>query len=69
MKITKKDVSCVVDVDSEKKSDECVECSKAYADARDHILAAINCLGQNAKGNKKAKDSIANLSVVLLDLQ
>lgn len=69
MKITKKDVSGVVDVDTEKKPEECVECSKAYSEARDHILAAINCLGQNAKGNKKAKDSIANLSVVLLDLQ
>ena len=43
--------------------------SKSYAEAQKHIRAAIDCLGKAAKDNIIAQESIANLSVVLLDLQ
>lgn len=43
---------------------------KATAAAIKNIHAAIDLLGESAKsGNITAKESIANLSVVLLDLQ
>ncbi len=38
-------------------------------EAKKHIKAAIDCLGKDAKESIVAKESIANLSVVLLDLQ
>ena len=38
-------------------------------DACNHIQSAIDCLGQIAKDDEVAKDSIANLGVVLLDLK
>jgi len=41
-----------------------------YADAKDCILSAIDILGNAAiQGDALAKESIANLSVVLLDLK
>ena len=43
--------------------------SSSRADAQQHIRAAIDCLGKEAKADTIAKESIANLSVVLLDLQ
>lgn len=39
-----------------------------YGEAIDHIRAAIESLGVVAANDDLAKDSIANLSVVLLDL-
>lgn len=40
-----------------------------YQQAQDFIKSAINCLTTVAAENTVAKDSIANLAVVLLDLQ
>ena len=41
-----------------------------YDKAETHIRAAIECLGAEAiNGDTKAKESIANLGVVLLDLK
>lgn len=39
-----------------------------YSDAQKHIKCAIDALGKKAKDDVLAKESIANLSVVLLDL-
>ena len=40
-----------------------------YAEAQDHIMEAIKALTEIAQDDEVAKDSLANLSVVLLDLQ
>lgn len=40
-----------------------------YQQAQDFIKSAINCLTTVASENIVAKESIANLAVVLLDLQ
>lgn len=40
-----------------------------YDEAIDYIHSAINSLGACAKDDEIAKESIANLSVVLLDLK
>lgn len=61
MKISKNDT-----IDTKQPS---VKASKSYAEAQKHIRAAIDCLGRAAKDNIIAQESIANLSVVLLDLQ
>ena len=46
------------------------EFSGKYGKAQDHIMQAVKELSEIAKtGDEIAKDSIANLSVVLLDLQ
>ena len=42
--------------------------SANYSEARKHIKCAIDALGKDAKDNVVAKESIANLSVVLFDL-
>lgn len=42
--------------------------SSSYVEAQKHIRCAIDILGKEAKDNVLAKESIANLSVVLLDL-
>jgi len=43
--------------------------SAKYNQARKHILAAIEVLGTSAKaGDTLAKETIANLGVVILDL-
>lgn len=39
-----------------------------YSEAKKHIKCAIDALGKDAKDDVLAKESIANLSVVLLDL-
>lgn len=39
-----------------------------YQASIDYIKAAIGCLGEIASEDEVAKDAIANLSVVLLDL-
>ena len=39
-----------------------------YSEAQKHIKCAIDALGKNAKDDVLAKESIANLSVVLFDL-
>lgn len=44
--------------------------SSNYVDAKESITAAIHSLGDAAKsGDSLARESIANLSVVLFDLQ
>ena len=40
----------------------------ARAEACKHIQSAIQCLGKVASSDDVAKDSIANLGVVMLDL-
>lgn len=40
-----------------------------YQCAIDNILSAIECLGEIAKEDELARESIANLSVVLFDLK
>ena len=47
---------------------ECAPCEK-YANAIDLINGAIESLAQIANGDQVAKDSIANLGVVLFDLK
>ena len=42
--------------------------SAKYAEATKYIRAAVDCLGKMAKDDILAKESIANLGVVLLDL-
>ena len=41
---------------------------EARAEACKHIQSAIECLGKIASSDDVAKDSIANLGVVMLDL-
>lgn len=49
---------------------EAIKAETGYEKAMNHIKCAIDALGTNAiEGDTKAKDSIVNLSVVLLDLQ
>lgn len=40
----------------------------SYDEAQKHIKCAIDALGKHAKDDVLAKESIANLSVVLFDL-
>lgn len=40
-----------------------------YSEEQKHIKAAIDLLGKKSKHNQLARESIANLSVVLLDLK
>jgi len=44
-------------------------CVSIYGDACDNIMQAIKCLAENAENDEIARDAIANLSVVLLDLK
>ena len=44
-------------------------CETCYADAEMYIRNAINALSACAKDDQVARDSIANLGVVLLDLK
>lgn len=39
-----------------------------YATVIGHLRSAIDALGEHAKDDEKARDAIANISVVLLDL-
>lgn len=43
--------------------------SSSYTKAEKHIKAAIDILAQSAKNDDVARDSIANLGVVMLDLR
>ena len=43
--------------------------SSSYTKAEKHIKAAIDILAQSAKNDEVARDSIANLGVVMLDLR
>ena len=58
---------------TKRKSYETITSSKSVSDskreAEEHIKAAIDCLGKIAASDDVAKDNIANLGVVLLDLQ
>lgn len=65
MKISKKPIS--VKAATAEKASSIQSASKE--EAISHIYAAINCLGKEAKTDIVAKESIANLSVVLLDLK
>jgi len=62
--------AAVNDMDDRKEPVYGDEFSGMYAEAQNHIMDAIKELTEIARtGDKVAKDSIANLSVVLLDLQ
>ena len=56
---------------SVKAKNEASADDKGYAEAIDYIKSAIAALGESArtKGDAIAKEAIANLSVVLLDLK
>lgn len=45
-----------------------VNTKRDYSEAQKHIKCAIDALGKDAKQDVLAKESIANLSVVLFDL-
>lgn len=51
--------------------EEAPTAAPCYSDCIEHIHQAIDCLAvcANETGDSKAKEAIANLSVVLLDLQ
>ena len=51
-----------------RSNSEVMEANGKYADAIGHIRSAIDSLGEIANDDSLAFDSIANLSVVLLDL-
>lgn len=63
MKITRKSnvAASTVPVDASAKSN--------YDQAIEYIKSAIDCLGKEAKTSVVAKDSIANLGVVLFDIK
>jgi len=81
MKITKKAVASSEEVLAQPDVVEPVVVENASAeaelndmvlkDAKVHINSAIKCLGGYARrtGDPKAKEAIANLGVILLDLQ
>lgn len=47
----------------------CVDSQSVYTQAIDHIRSAIEVLGPIARDDSVARESIANLSVVLFDLK
>ena len=47
----------------------CVDSQSVYSQAIDHIRSAIEVLGSIARDDSVARESIANLSVVLFDLK
>lgn len=64
MKIAKKNAPVVQEVSQP------VEAAKSdYSESIDYIKSAIDCLCPHAKDSVVAKEAIANLSVILLDLQ
>ena len=82
MKITKKqavkasdellvtpDEIALVDVPATADPIPSEECCCTYQCAVDFISSAIECLAEIAKDDQIAKDSIANLGVVMLDLK
>lgn len=49
---------------------EVEECNDAFCACKDHVQQAIECLGDLAtNGDERAKEAIANLSIVYFDLQ
>lgn len=64
MKISKNKKACAA-----KKTSTVTEVKSKYQDTIDYIKAAIDSLGNIAQDDDLAKDAIANLSVVLLDLK
>ena len=74
MKITKKNTvtaseAIVVTEDPVQTVTEAAAVGCKYANAIELISAAIESLAEIARGDEIAKDSIANLGVVLLDLK
>lgn len=73
MKISKKPVTAntvvVQQIDSKQAESVAEVSANKYGEAMLHISAAIESLGKLGKDDEVAKESIANLSVVLLDLQ
>lgn len=68
MKIKKKQVNAATELGgAEVNTDKSV--INKYSDAIEYINSAISSLSVIAKDDKLAKESIANLSVVLLDLR
>ena len=54
--------------DSQVTEESCSACD--YTCARESIMKAIECLGESAKQmDEKARDAIANLSVIYFDLE
>lgn len=66
MKITK---NAEKPVEKPAKETPVVAAKTNYDRSRTYIKAAIDCLGTQAKDDVLAKEAIANLSVILLDLQ
>ena len=64
MKISKNKKACAA-----KETNTVTEGKSKYQDTIDYIKAAIDSLGNIAQDDDLAKDAIANLSVVLLDLK
>lgn len=64
MKISKNKKACAA-----KETSTVTEVKGKYQDTIDYIKAAIDSLGNIAQDDDLAKDAIANLSVVLLDLK
>lgn len=64
MRIKKKNVTAAEALVEVAETGSC-----GYDDAIFHIKSAIECLGCIAKTDELAKESIANLSVVLFDLK
>lgn len=60
MKISKKSATATKDV---------VTCASKYKDSVNKIYAAIQSLGEFAKDDILAREAIADLSVVMLDLK
>lgn len=55
---------------SEEIDTEVDECNDAFCACKDHVQQAIECLGDLAtNGDERAKEAIANLSIVYFDLQ
>lgn len=75
MKISKKSIkadTAIVNVDDvispESEPSTCAETCCKYTGAIECIKSAIDALGEIAADDELAKESIANLSVILLDL-
>lgn len=67
MKIAKKAVNASVDANTTVTATENV--SGKYDECIDYIRSAISSLGPAAKDDVMAREAIANLSVILFDLQ
>lgn len=65
MKISKTKKAC----SATQNTEGVTEVKNKYQDSIDYIKAAIDNLGTMAEEDSTARDAIANLSVVLLDLK